>query len=284
MRRTVSARAARWALLALLAVVLAGCGGAASALDPVAEAATRSADAGGANVKMDMSFTVGADRGTMTATGKFDRDEGELTFDMSDLFTGAGAPAAAGGPLRMIYTKEDGHSVLYMNMPFLATMLPAGKAWVKADIDRLASTMGANFGQLVGQSSQNPGDTLAMLRAVGDVEEVGRDTLDGVAATRYRATIDLARAAEQKGVSKTAVQRLREAGAPAELPVDVWIGDDDGLPRNMTIDYSAKTAGSPVSTSMTMSFSDWGSDVSVEAPPADEVFDATELAAKTGKS
>src|SRR5215212_10608486 len=244
--------------VAALAVALAGCGGAASALDPVAQAATKSADAGGASVKVDMSFEIGAQTGSMTATGKFDRDDGELTFDMSDLFTGAGAPAAAGGPLRMIYTKEDGHSILYMSMPFLATMLPNGKSWVKADIDRLAGMMGANFGQLVGQSSQNPGDTLAMLRAAGNVEKVGADTIDGVAATHYRATIDLARAAAEKGVPKATVQRLRDSGAPANLPVDVWVGDDDGLPRKMEIDYSAKTQGSPVATRMTMTFSDWG--------------------------
>jgi hypothetical protein len=184
----------------------------------------------------------------------------------------------------MIYTKEDGHSVLYMSMPFLATMLPQGKTWVKADLDKLASTMGSNFGQLVGQSSQNPSDTLAMLRAVGDVDEVGSETVDGVDVTHYRASIDLAKAAKQKGVPQTAVDRLRQSGAPEKLPVEVWIGDDDGLPRKMTLDYDAKTQGSPVSTKMTMTFSDWGSDVAVEAPPADEVFDATALAGKGSTS
>jgi hypothetical protein len=280
--------AARRALLGLalagLAVSLSACGGAASALDPVAEAATKSADAGGATVKIDMAFTIGAQKGAMTATGRFDRDEGELSFDLSKLFTGSGAPAAAGGPMRMIYRKEDGHSILYMSMPFLATMLPDGRTWVKTDLDRLAGVMGRDFGQLVGQSSQNPGDTLAMLRSVGDVEKVGTDTVDGVETTHYRATIDLAKAIEQKGVSKATVQRLRESGAPAKLPVEVWVGKDEGLPRKLEMAYDAKTQGSPVSTRMTMSFSEWGSDVSVDAPPDDEVFDATELAAKSGKS
>jgi len=269
--------------LVCLAVCLTACGGASSTLDPVASAATKSADAGGATVKMEMAFGIGNETGRATATGRFDRDAGELTFDMSKLFTGPNAPSA-GGPMRMIYTKEDGHSVLYMSMPFLATMLPGGKTWVKADLDKLASTMGASYGQLVGQSSQNPSDTLAMLRAVGDVQKVGSETLDGTDVTHYRASIDLAKAAEQKGVPKTAVDRLRESGAPAKLPVDVWVGDDDGLPRKMTMDYAAKTQGSPVATTMTMTFSDWGSDVTVEAPPADDVFDATALAGKGSTS
>jgi hypothetical protein len=288
MARLGTSRAARRALLGLalvaLAVALTACGGAADALDPVAEAATKSADAGGASVQMQISYTVGSDTGEMSASGRFDRDEGELTFDMSKLFTGAGAPAGAGGPMRMIYTKEDGHSILYMTMPFLSTMLPGGKTWVKADIDKLAGMMGQSFGQLVGQSSQNPGDTLAMLRSVGDVEKVGTDTVDGVDATHYRATIDLAKAIAQKGVPEATVQRLRESGAPAQLPVDVWVGDDDGLPRKMEMGYDAETQGSPVSTRMTMTFADWGSDVSVDSPPANEVFDATELAAGAGKS
>jgi len=282
------ARVTRRTLLGLallaLALGLTACGGAANTLDPVAQAATKSADAGGATVNMDVAYGVGKETGRVTATGRFERDEGELTFDMSKLFTGSGAPAAAGGPMRMIYTKEDGHSVLYMSMPFLATMLPSGKTWVKADLDKLASTMGSSFGQLVGQSSQNPSDTLAMLRSVGDVEKVGADTLDGTDVTHYRASIDLAKAAEQKGVSKTAVERLRQSGAPAKLPVDVWIGDDDGLPRKMTMEYSAKGAGSPVATTMTMTFSDWGSDFNVDSPPADEVFDATALAGKGSTS
>jgi hypothetical protein len=270
-------------VLGSLAVGLTACGGARNALDPVASAATKSADAGGANVKMDMAFLIGKDTGRMTATGRFERDQGELTFDMSKLFTGPGAPKA-GGPMRMIYTKEDGHSVLYMSMPFLATMLPQGKTWVKADLDKLANTLGSGFGQLVGQSSQNPSDTLAMLRGVGDVEKVGSETLDGTDVTHYRATIDLAKAAEQKGVPQTAIDRLRQSGAPEKLPVDVWIGDDDGLPRKMTMDYDAKTLSSPVSTKMTMTFSNWGSDVTVAAPPADEVFDATALAGKGSRS
>jgi hypothetical protein len=66
--------------------------------------------------------------------------------------------------------------------------------------------------------------------------------------------------------------------------VDVWIGDDDGLVRQIRMSYDAGQNGQQGSVLLTMTMTDWGTDVSVDAPPDDQVFDATELAATFGKS
>jgi hypothetical protein len=68
------------------------------------------------------------------------------------------------------------------------------------------------------------------------------------------------------------------------VPVDVWIGKDDGLVRRLQISYDLTESGRSVSTQLTLDLSDWGTDVSVQAPPADQVFDATDLATNANKS
>ncbi len=254
-----------------------------STLDPVAEAATKSTSAGGVRVSMKATFSSGAQSGGMTAEGVFDQDEGELTFDLSSLMPGS-PQAAALGEMRMLYVKEDGHTILYVGMPFLASVLPDGKTWLKADVDRAAKLMGLDMNQLLGQSTQNPADTLALLRATGTVEKAGSDVIDGTPVTLYHATIDLVKAAALKGVPQSALDRLAAAGVSTQLPVDVWIGNDDGLVRQIRMAYDASSNGQPASMLLTMTMSDWGTDVSVDPPSDDQVFDATELATKFGTS
>ena len=76
-------------------------------------------------------------------------------------------------------------------------------------------------------------------------------------------------------------KRLLEQVPPGTLiPVEVWIGEDDDLPYKFQMAYDVTEGGATTSMTMTMTMTDWGSDISVEAPPADEVFDATALAAQ----
>jgi hypothetical protein len=279
LRRILSA-----CILAAVVATLTACGGGVkSTLDPVAEAASKSTSAGGVKVSIKATFSSGTQSGGMTAEGVFDEDAGELTFDLSGLMPGS-TQAGALGEMRMIYVEEDGHTILYVGMPFLANVLPDGKTWIKADLDRAAKLMGLDLNQLLGQSTQNPADTLQLLRAAGTVEKAGADVIDGTPVTLYHATVDLVKAAQLKGVSQSTLDRLTAAGVSTQLPVDVWIGDDDGLVRQIRMAYETTANGQAASMLLTMTMSDWGTDVSVTTPSDDEVFDATELAAIAGKS
>ena len=69
-----------------------------------------------------------------------------------------------------------------------------------------------------------------------------------------------------------------------EIPIDVWVDGDD-LVRRMTLDYTAKVAGSGWTTktrasTVTMEFYDYGAEVDVQPPPADEVTNLAELTAR----
>ena len=165
-----------------------------------------------------------------------------------------------------------------MDFPALSTMLGGGKRWIRLDLDKAGKAFGVDLGQTMTQANQNPAQILDMLRASGQIEQVGTETIDGVETTRYKGAIDLAKAAELHGVSSDLVDRLTAAGAPSTLPVEVWVGDD-GLVRKFRLTEEISSGNQTGSFQVTVGLSDFGTDVSVTAPPADEVFDATAFAA-----
>lgn len=268
-------------LLALLgiAAVLAACG-VSGTVDPVANAANKTEQSGG--VKMAMSIDVASSGKTysITADGLFDHQQGQLTIDLSGALQSAGVPALDAGAIKLLYLKEDGDPVVYLNIPALADRIP-GKAWLRLDLAKAGKSLGVNLDQLLSQANQNPAQTLDLLRSVGQVDKIGSATINGVSTTDYKGTIDLAKAAARKGSdAEQMVQRLIAQGAPAELPVEVWIGDD-GLVRRLRLDEDLQAGGSSLSAAVTIDLSDFGTDVSVAAPPADQVFDVTTFAAAT---
>jgi hypothetical protein len=231
---------------------------------------------------LDASFTISGMDASFSADGVFDGDEGELTMDMGDLLGQAGL---AGGPMKVISTKEDGEVVLYMQVPALASFVPGGKPWLKLNVkDAIQSQgLGGSANDLFGASGQSPAEALELLKKVADVTEVGSETIDGVETTHYSAVVDVEEALEQAGAPPAALAAVTSSGLSTDVPVDVWVGDDDGLVRRMTITYDAAASGETFSGELTMTLTDWGTDVSVEAPPADEVFDASALLSQLGK-
>jgi hypothetical protein len=265
--------------LALLGslVALAGCGF-SKAVDPVASAATKTEDAGGA--KMAMTFDIVAPGGksfTFSANGVFDKDQGDMTMDLSSVLEAAGAPAGLGGQMEIRFLTENGDPVVYVNFPALAAMLPGGEAWIKINLEQAGKSLGVDLNQLMSQANQNPAQMLDMLRASGSVEKVGEETVNGESTTHYTASIDLAKAAEQLGSAGQAmVDDLIAKSGVKQVPVDVWIGDD-GLVRRMTMDLSMAQSGQTAAAHVTIDISDYGTPVNVEAPPADQTTDLSAL-------
>jgi hypothetical protein len=251
----------------------------------VAAAAVKTEHAGGARVKLSVAFTVaGLSSGTLTGTGTFDQDAGDMTIDLSNILQVLPLPVGTGGGIREIYLHEKGDPVVYMQIPFLTGQLPNGKSWIRLDLQEAGSPLGLDVSSLLGQSGSSPAQTLDLLRAAGTVQKVGPDIVGGANVTRYHALVDLKKALELKGVAAGAVQSLIDAGAPSGYPVDVWIGDHDGLVHQLRLTQNASASGRAVSSMTTMTLSDWGTPVSEQAPPAGQVFDATALASKQRKA
>ena len=217
--------------LAALAGGLAGCGAAVkSTVDPVADAATKSQQAGG--FKSTIAITLASDgkQYTMTAHGTFGQQQGELDMDLSSLLRQSGMTSGLDGNLRALYLTENGDPVMYLKLGLLSAMIPGGKPWVKLDLAKAGKAAGVDLSQLMGGAGQSPTDSLQLLRSQGDFSQVGTETVGGVSTSHYHGTIDLAKAATARGASADLIKRLRDLGAPAEYPADVWI-DDSGYIR-----------------------------------------------------
>jgi hypothetical protein len=156
-------------------------------------------------------------------------------------------------------------TTIYMKSPLFAAALPSGKTWLKLDLQKLGHANGIDFSQLM---SQSPTQSFAQLEASGQVKKIGDENLSGVETTHYRGRIDVSKLPQG-----AKIEQLTKAKYG---PYDVWIGKDDGLVRKTTMTYSYVTPGAGRQTAtMTMNFSDFGKQVSVNVPPAADTVDAT---------
>lgn len=266
------------ALTLVLALTPLACGG-GEALSPeaaVAEAATKSQEAGSSRVSLELTMTGLADEPiTITGEGIQDSEQqlARFTFDLSEIagLTGGGVD------LSKIDLVMEGFT-LYMRLPFLES---AGlKPWVEIDLEALGQKEGFDLPSLEQLSQTDPTQVLEYLRAASDdTEEVGEEEVRGVATTRYRMTVDLAKVAEQAPEEARATIESLIAGTGLEtVPVEVWI-DADGLVRRMDLDYRGMEVapGEKGDMDLRMELYDYGVGAEVELPPSDEVMPFEEL-------
>jgi hypothetical protein len=125
--------------------------------------------------------------------------------------------------------------------------------------------------------SGSPTQQLDALKDASDqVTEVGREPVNGVDTTHYRAVLDL-----DKVIDKLKSKLSGDFGDVLEQSmsdvssstVDVWI-DSDGLMRRET---STSTTGAFGTFTMTMDFSHYGIHHDIAVPPPSEVQDVTPL-------
>jgi uncharacterized membrane protein len=257
-------------LLPLVAFLVAACGsGGAMSLDPVASAATKTVAAKTFKATFTAQLTAQGQSFSFSGGGVVDDANGaaDLTMDFASL------PLPQGqGKVELRFV--DG--AMYMNLPFLAGSNPGGKPWLKIDIAKAASALGLDLGSFRGV---DPDQGLKQLLAAGDVQKVGEETIDGEQMTHYYAVVDVARAAQLKPQQRAALRKALQ-GMNGSAPVDVWI-DDQGRVRRETMSIDYGKALDDAHMTMTFDFSDFGVDVSVEAPPADQVLDLSNLVAKS---
>jgi LppX_LprAFG lipoprotein len=239
-----------------IALVLAACGGDVVSLDPVAKAADSTSKQGSEHVEFTASVGAAGRLVSMTGSGDFSNDPqlGQMTLRFT---TGA-----TSYEMREVINNWT----VYMSSPLFARALPSGKQWLSLDLKKAGKAAGIDLGSL---TTQTPTGTLAQLRASGNVVEVGREAIDGVATTHYTATIDMSK------IPNSA--RIKQLTNATYKPVDVWV-DAARLVRRIHLAYSATVGASATATDMTMSFSNYGESVNVPVPSSDVTLDATDLA------
>ncbi|HYI44396.1 MAG TPA: hypothetical protein VE174_02890 [Actinomycetota bacterium] len=265
---------------ALLLTIFAGACGGGGALpgESVAQAAELAKEQGSANVSMAMDMTIPNGSISMTGEGAFDLkgNRGHLTFTA----TGTGDGAAASEQIGTMETVYD-EFVVYMKMPILANVLPEGKTWIMVDLQKAGEASGIDFQQLTQMGQNNPMQQLDYLQGSKNIEEVGTEEVRGTETTHYKGVIDFDEL--QKTLPTEvggSIDKIQELSGIDQAPIEVWL-DGDGLPRRVKYDfaYDMPAGSGPMSDakmSITMEFFDYGTDVTVDVPAAEEVFDPTE--------
>jgi hypothetical protein len=126
------------------------------------------------------------------------------------------------------------------------------------------------------------------LRDTWGIEEIGRETVRGVETTHYRGAIDFEmlmtdRSPENICNLETDLSGTDLSEVFGDFPIDVWIDDNDVMRRlTIAMDFSvlgfAGAATEHVIDSMMMSyeFFNIGGEISIVAPPIDQVGDVGE--------
>ncbi len=154
---------------------------------------------------------------------------------------------------------------MYMKMPEGMNPDPS-KPWVKMTADHPAMA-GQNFDQMTEQS--DPTKTLEQLQqAGGEIKSTKQTQLDGQQVTQYTVELDLSKAGAMLGDESAAAAIPEGTLIPVELYMN---GDNLPVRIEMNMDAVAQSAGAPGGAKMVMTYSDWGTAVDIQAPPADQV-------------
>jgi len=250
-----------------LTETLATSGG--SAASPSSAAFATAAASGAANLSA-----------TITANGSVD-------------FTGQAADLTMQIEGQSLEIREIG-STMYMHLAgSLAQGLPAGKSWVSVDLNAVSQAkLGASLSSLTQTSQANPAQMLTYLQAVSEsgVHKAGTATLHGVSTTEYDATVDLTKlAAMQKTpAAQQAISKLAVQMGTGGYTMKVWVGQD-GLVYQMQFSIhedpaaaasaagATPAAGAPtaIAVTATIQLYDYGTPVTVTAPPTQQTDDLT---------
>ena len=226
-----------------LALVLPACGG-GGADKPPRQALVESIEATKAAESAHTKLHLGFDGGKVLGTRTFDLG-GDFRMD------GKAADITARTSGRDLKVRVDGAKA-WIGGDTIGSALPSDASWVSLTTTQLVDSGGYS----------NPGD-LAFLYLLRGAERVRRD------GDTYRFTVDLDRAKDE------APARLRDAVAGtmsftgiAHPTVNGTATLDD---EGRVVSYDVHGKGGPLKLTLTARFSDYGTDVEVNAPDSGDV-------------
>jgi hypothetical protein len=261
--------------LAVSATALVGCGGDTLSLDPVANAATKTADTESARIAFAAEISAST-FGTMTMQGRGIYDGRSKTGWMNMGFTlppGTGAQFGTNPKMEMIFDAHDG-LVMYMRSSMFQQF---SDKWIKMDMEKLAKEQGMDLGELMNANQADPNQTLRMLMASSGARVSGSDTIRGVHTTRYAFRVDLKRLAEDNKELRESLEQVIKITGADSYPAEAWI-DAQGRVRRMKIAMRMSMAGAGTATmTLTEDLYDFGVRATIFPPPDDQVIDFSKL-------
>ncbi|WP_206790141.1 hypothetical protein [Amycolatopsis sp. MtRt-6] len=217
---------------------------------------------------------------SMTASGAMSMEETDTKFSMT---------TTAGGETTEMRLVDK---VMYIKLPASDQKeMGTDKAWAKISADGsdpLSQAMGGMLSQSAEQS--DPSKMLDQISKTGRIISSDQTELNGEKVNHYKVELDVAKAIDQftAQVPAAARDKLTDMlkGKDIKLPAELWLNKDN-LPVQVTMDQGPmmQALGAPGGTDakFTMKYTDWGTQVDVAAPPADQVVDLGELIKKAGR-
>ncbi|GAA2342525.1 hypothetical protein [Streptomyces cuspidosporus] len=268
----------------LACTVLTACG---SDDEPERKAGGTTSSGGGdegSAVRAAFDKTAEADTARMTlrtetsAAGQSATAAGRGVIDLSD---GESTMTLTAGGQKIEQRVVD--QVIYQKVPERQrAQVPGKKPWVKIDLKKAAAQQNGQGGNQI----NDPAESAAFAKGITDKDtrKLGTEKIGGVNTTHYRVTVD---------VDKLSTgEKLKRQVGPT-LPMDLWL-DDKGRIRRQQVDMTIKAPAGQSDSGDTprkakvrtrIEFSDFGTEVDAEAPPAGQTADLTDKATgPTGKT
>jgi hypothetical protein len=198
-----------------------------------------------------MAFNITTSSGTSTSemSGVMEYADEGIAMQAS----GTGAQA-----MEMVMLEK----ILYISGAGLP--LPDGKAWLKVDMTDPDSL----FGQL--GKATDPSLMFKAMEVPREFELLGTEEVDGVETNHYNVVMATASYAEALDLPAEMAKLL-----PKEIGMEMWV-DGDNRPRKFHQELEVPDmngSGTPTKSTTEGTYSDFGTDVDIEAPPAADVAD-----------
>ncbi|MEX1194132.1 MAG: DUF6612 family protein [Dehalococcoidia bacterium] len=268
-------------ILALAALLLAACGGDGG--DAAGNDTTSNVDEG--KVNDDLFVSAGAEVLSNSAerfAAEIESMQGEMDFAITT--DGETVDAHAD----FAFQSPDGmHMLMTMNIPqdsgvdlgeldfeiiardgTMYMTMPLFGGWMSMDLDDLGVDAEGLQDML---ESGSPFDYQQLVDAFGEVKFVGEETLDGRVVVHYSVSADMANVLDSFAESlEGSGAELGEAGdISGPMTLDIWVGKDDYLPYQMTMDAAVDTADGAFAMELTISVSGYNDPVDIPDAPAD---------------
>jgi hypothetical protein len=213
------------AVLLIAVVVNYVAHGGTEGLNPVAEAAERTANMAGAKIAIEVKYSSSSSPMALVGNGSgvFDAHTGRTDVNIS-------LPVPSGPPVfaEVVSTPQT----VFVRGSGLEGELPPGKRWLEVEPLLAASE------QTAFASNDSAQGTLEALGTVGSVDREDRQIVRGDLTTRYKSEIDPAKVVDvlkEKGDADLArAYEILAEKTPLGMGVEVWV-DGKGLVRQITM-------------------------------------------------
>jgi len=234
--------------------------------DVLATATMKTSRAKSSEVALDGRVTVNGQSAWLHGSGVLAGRSAHMTVEMRGV-----------GPtlkLEMIMVAERGTPVMYMASDLFAAQLPAGKRWIRIDLEREGKALGLDVDSLFGASTSNQS---AVFRHASVTTRVGTESVMGGTMTRYHSVVDFDSAAAANPRLADTIERLRDLSGMDRATTESWV-DAGGFLRRTRTAYDVRDgSGALRHTTTTVSYLSFGGAVRISAPLRGEVVEAASL-------